>query len=71
MIVVNEDPTSSVGLQSVVLKGCNLDGGVIAKFDAGAEYLEEDIDFTFEDWQMKDKFKALSGMEQKSLSLKS
>ena len=47
--VTNEDPTSSVGRQTVILKDCNVDGGILAKFDADAEYLDEDMDFTFED----------------------
>ena len=46
--VTNEDPTSSVGRQTVILKDCNVDGGILAKFDADAEYLDEDMDFTFE-----------------------
>ena len=51
--VTNEDPTSSVGRQTVILKDCNMDdGGLLAKFDADAEYLDEDMDFTFEDFEM-------------------
>jgi len=57
--VINEDPTSSVGRQTIILKDCNLDGGVIAKFNAGAEFLEEEYRFTFEDWEMPEKFKEL------------
>ena len=34
--VTNEDPTSSVGRQTVILKDCNLDGGLRAMFDADA-----------------------------------
>lgn len=60
--VTNEDPTSSVGRQTVILKDCNVDGGLLAKFDADAEYLDEDLDFTFEDWEMPEIFKPLSGM---------
>lgn len=60
--VTNEDPTSSVGRQTVVLKDCNIDGGVLAKFDADADYLEEDMDFTFEDFEMPETFTMLSGM---------
>ncbi len=60
--VTNEDPTSSVGRQTVVLKNCNMDGGLLAKFDADAEYLEEDMDFTFDDWEMPEEFKLLPGM---------
>ena len=61
--VTNEDPASSVGRQTVILKDCNVDGGILAKFDADAEYLDEDMDFTFEDWEMPERFKMLTGME--------
>ncbi len=61
--VTNEDPASSVGRQTVILKDCNVDGGILAKFDADAEYLDEDMDFTFEDWEMPEVFKMLTGME--------
>lgn len=60
--VTNEDPTSSVGRQTVILKDCNLDGGLLTKFDADAEYLDESMDFTFEDWEMPETFKKLPGM---------
>jgi len=61
--VTNEDPTSSVGRQTIVLKDCNVDGGILAKFDADAEYLDEDLDFTFEDWEMPEQFRHLQGMQ--------
>ena len=61
--VTNEDPTSAVGRQTVILKDCNLDGGVIAKFDADEEYLEDEFDFTFEDFEIPEKFSMLDGME--------
>jgi len=61
--VTNEDPTSAVGRQTVVLKGCNIDGGILAKFDADAEYLDEDMDFTFEDFEMPETFTLLAGMQ--------
>jgi hypothetical protein len=60
--VTNEDPTSGVGRQTVILKGCNLDGGTLTKFDADAEYLDESIDFTFEDFEIPEKFNVLAGM---------
>ena len=60
--IVNEDPTSSVGKQTIMLIGCNMDSGLIAKFDADADYLEDEFDFTFEDWKLMDKFTPLSGM---------
>ena len=61
--VTNEDKTSTVGRQTVILKDCNMDGGTIAKFDADADYLEDEFDFTFEDFEIPEKFTALAGME--------
>ena len=61
--ITNEDPTSHVGRQTVILKDCNLDGGIIAKMDADAEYLDEEFDFTFEDWEMPEEFAMLEGMQ--------
>ncbi len=61
--VTNEDPTSRVGRQTVILKDCNVDGGVLTKFDADAEYLEESLDFTFEDFEMPETFTPLAGMQ--------
>lgn len=60
--VTNEDPTATVGRQSIILTGCNIDGGVLAKFDADAEYLDEEMDFTFEDFEMPEEFTMLTGM---------
>lgn len=61
MQITNEDPTSEVGRQTIILKDCNIDGGILAKFDADAEYLDEDLDFTFEDFSMPESFKELTG----------
>ena len=60
--VTNDDPTSSAGRQTMDFIGCNIDGGILAKFDADGEYLDEDMDFTFEDFKMKEEFKVLPGM---------
>ena len=54
--VTNDDPTSSAGRQTIILKDCNIDGGVLTKFDAGADYLDEDLEFTFEDFEMPEAF---------------
>ncbi|MDE5996123.1 MAG: phage tail tube protein [Eubacterium sp.] len=61
--ITNNDPTSAAGKQTVVLMGCNIDGGVLAKFDADGEYLDEEMDFTFEDFKMPKKFALLDGMK--------
>lgn len=60
--ITNEDPTSSVGKQIIILKDCNLDSVLLTAFDAGGETLEDDFDFTFEDWEMPEEFKLLQGM---------
>ena len=60
--ITNEDPTSAVGRQTIILKDCNMDGGILTKFDADAEYLDEEMDFTFEDFEMPEKFTHLSCM---------
>ncbi len=61
--ITNEDPTSSVGRQTAVLIDCNIDGVILAKFDADGEYLDENMDFTFEDFKFPEKFATLAGVE--------
>lgn len=63
MQITNEDKTSAAGRQTVIAKGCNLDSMILAKFDASSDDpLEEDIDFTFEDFEMPEEFALLNGM---------
>ncbi|WP_281868330.1 phage tail tube protein [Brevibacillus parabrevis] len=54
--VVNEDPTSSIGKQTVIIKNVNLDEVTLAAFDVDAEVLEEEISFTFDDADILDEF---------------
>ena len=61
--VTNEDPTSAAGRQTIVFVDCNIDGGILAKFDADGEYLDEEMNFTFEDFKMPETFKLLDGMQ--------
>ncbi|OPX43828.1 phage-like element PBSX protein XkdM [Ruminiclostridium hungatei] len=63
ILVTNEDAGSGVGRQTVLLKDCNVDGGILTKFDADAEYLDEDMDFTFEDFEIRESFSQLPGMK--------
>lgn len=60
--VTNDDPQSSAGRQTVVLMDCNTDGGILTKFDADGEYLDEEIEGTFEDFKIPEKFNILNGM---------
>ena len=59
--ISNEDPTSGAGRQTIILYDCNIDGGTLAKFDADGEYLDEDMDYTFEDFTMPESFSNLDG----------
>ena len=54
--VTNEDPSSTVGPQTCVLKNCSLDSVILAKFDVESEVLDESVDFTFDDVDMLDEF---------------
>ena len=48
LTVVNNDPGSKAGIQSVLLLDCNIDGSVAGKFDVDSGVLDEEINFTFE-----------------------
>lgn len=54
--IVNEDPTSSIGRQTVVLKNVNLDSVMAARLDTETEVLDEEISFTFDDVDIMDSF---------------
>lgn len=48
MRLVNHDPTSSIGRQSLLLHNVNIDSFPLTKLDVDSEYLEVDVDFTFD-----------------------
>jgi hypothetical protein len=54
--VTNNDPGSTVGPQTTVLKNCTLDSVIVAKFDVESEVLDEDLSFTFDDVDILDEF---------------
>lgn len=47
MIITNDDPGSSAGVQTVKLGQCNIDGGDVAIIDVDTDLLENSFDFTF------------------------
>lgn len=61
--VTNEDPTSDAGRNTKIYKGCNLDGITLQSFDGDGDWLEQDVDFTFEDFESPEKFQILAGMQ--------
>lgn len=54
--VTNEDPGSTVGSQTTVLKSCSLDEVILAKFDVESDVLDENVSFTFDDVDILDEF---------------
>ena len=57
LVVENNDPSSSAGKQTVLLMDCNLDSVLLTKLDGDSDDpLEEDADFTFEDFDILQEF---------------
>ena len=64
MEIVNSDPTAAIGSQIVKLKNCCMDSVVLAKFDASSDdALEEDMDFTFDDFEYAKGFANMPGFD--------
>lgn len=56
LTVINNDPGSTIGPQTTLLKNCTLDSVLLAKFDVEAEVLDESMDFTFDDAELLNSF---------------
>lgn len=56
LTVINNDPGSTIGPQTTLLKNCTLDSVLLAKFDVESEVLDESMDFTFDDAEILDEF---------------
>ena len=54
--VINDDPGSDIGCQTVVLKNVNLNKMTAAAFDVDSEALSEDVEFTFDGIELLDSF---------------
>lgn len=63
MVITNEDPSSAAGTRSVTISDCNIDGATIASFSADGEFLEQEINFTAERFDIAKAFTILSGMQ--------
>lgn len=61
IVIVNEDPASSIGKQTVTLYNVNLNKVIIGKLDTESEALEEELEFTFEGVDIQDQFAKLAG----------
>lgn len=56
IMITNNDPSSSIGKQTVLLKNCNIDNVILGKLDIESEGLDEEINFTYDDVEMLDEF---------------
>lgn len=56
IIITNEDPSSTIGRQTIALHNCNLDSAVAAALDVDATTMEEDVSFTFDDIDILEEF---------------
>lgn len=63
MIIVNEDKTSQVGRQSILLRDCNFDSVTLAMLDADSDdVLTESMDFTAESFEILKAFDDMDGV---------
>ena len=65
MQITNEDPTTNIGRQTIVLHDCNWDSVTLAAFDADSDdVLTESIDFTAESFSFGngEKFTLMDGI---------
>lgn len=53
----NEDPNSSIGRQSVLIRDVTLDEIPLSILDTESDFLEQDLSFTYEDVELLEKFR--------------
>lgn len=56
LVITNEDRSTTIGKQTTVLYDCMIDSATIALLDVEADALEEDIDFTYGDFDIQETF---------------
>ena len=60
MVIENDDPSSAAGKQTTMLMGVNLNSTLLTKLDGDSDDpLEEDVEFTFEDYDFLRTFKKI------------
>jgi hypothetical protein len=60
--VTNEDPNTKIGRQTVIHRDCLFNSVDLAAFQAGDEFLTEDLSGTFESFDLPEKFTDLEGI---------
>lgn len=59
IVITNEDPGSATGKQVIQVLGCNLDSVDLAKLDVDTDILDQDVNFTFNDFNILQEFTEL------------
>ncbi|WP_018752174.1 phage tail tube protein [Paenibacillus sanguinis] len=54
--IINDDSTTNIGRQASVLRNVNLDSVTVAKLDTESSLLDEEISFTFDDYDLQESF---------------
>ena len=61
MLIENEDPSSEIGRQTVILNQVNINTVDIAKIDIDSTELDEEIEFTFNGVEVRNSFDKVIG----------
>lgn len=61
LLIENSDPSSEIGTQTIILKQVNINNIDIAKLDINSTELDEEIDFTFNDIEIRNEFDEVVG----------
>ena len=56
MQITNDDPSSTVGIQTIALYNVKLQKGVLALLDADSDFLTEDVSFSFTGFEIISAF---------------
>lgn len=63
MQITNEDPTTEIGRQTIILYDCNFESITLAAFDADSDdFLTESFDFTADRFEIPEKFSMMDGV---------
>jgi hypothetical protein len=56
LVIENDDPTTSVGKQTITLHNVKITSGILALLDAEAEFLEEELEFSYTKFTIDNEF---------------
>ena len=61
--VTSEDPATSIGIDTKIYTGCQIDGDIkLSDFDAEGDFREQEIEGFYESWETNSQYSNPSGM---------